>query len=220
MKELEILYDHYKESNLLSRNAQKDRNTYFKNLCLAILFNLIFLLYPDEIVNAINQVLKNNYSTTISITFIIVQSFTWLLITYLLIQYLHKNIYIERQYPYLASLEKEINELSSLKTFNREGDNYLNQYPLILNVLDVFYKWIIPLLVIIINGIKLYFEYVNNVCLFLKINDTICFSFIALLVILYLKMLHFSHNKNEKKAKNNTTNIKFDININLKSTKN
>lgn len=210
MNKIEILYDHYKESNVLSQNAQKERNKLFKYLCFVILINLIFLFYPGEIVTGVNQFLNKTYSIDTSITYTIIQSFCWLLIVYLLIQYLHKNIYIERQYIYLEKLENEIgNELKS-KIFNRESVSYLDNYPLILEVLDFFYKWILPITIVLINGIKLYYEYVNKVCLFLKITDTICFSFIFLLIILYLKMLHFD-NKN--------TNNKIIINITINSKK-
>ncbi len=202
MNKIEILYNHYKESNTLIKNAQEERNKLFKYLCLAILFNLIFLIYPDEIIDILNQFFNNNYSITISITYIIIQSSCWILITYLLIQYLHKNIYVERQYTYLKKLEEEIGNELKTKVFNRESNNYLNNYPLILNVLDFFYKWFLPIAIILINGIKLYYEYVNKVCLFLKITDTLCFSFIFLLIVLYLKMLHFDNKKINNKNNN------------------
>lgn len=202
MNKIEILYNHYKESNTLIKKAQEERNKLFKYLCLAILFNLIFLIYPDEIIDILNQFFNNNYSITISITYIIIQSSCWILITYLLIQYLHKNIYVERQYTYLKKLEEEIGNELKTKVFNRESNNYLNNYPLILNVLDFFYKWFLPIAIILINGIKLYYEYVNKVCLFLKITDTLCFSFIFLLIVLYLKMLHFDNKKINNKNNN------------------
>lgn len=202
MNKIEILYNHYKESNTLIKNAQEERNKLFKYLCLAILFNLIFLIYPDEIIDILNKFFNNNYSITISITYIIIQSSCWILITYLLIQYLHKNIYVERQYTYLKKLEEEIGNELKTKVFNRESNNYLNNYPLILNVLDFFYKWFLPIAIILINGIKLYYEYVNKVCLFLKITDTLCFSFIFLLIVLYLKMLHFDNKKINNKNNN------------------
>ena len=197
MDKSEILYDHYKESNELIQNARKDRDKFFKYLCLAILCNFIFLIYPDEILSIINQLLKHNYSVTISITYVIIQSSCWILITYSLIQYLHKSVYIERQYPYINYLEKELSSNLDTNIFNRESAYYLNNYPPILKTLDFFYKWIVPLIIILINGIKLYYEYVRKVCSFLKIVDTLCFLFISLLIILYLKMLHF-----EKKNKN------------------
>lgn len=218
MNGIEILYDHYKESNVLSQNAQKERNKLFKHLCLAILFNLIFLIYPDEIIDILSQFFNNNYSITISITYIIIQSSCWILITYLLIQYLHKNIYVERQYTYLKNLEEEIGNELKTKVFNRESGNYLNNYPLILDVLDYFYKWFLPIAIVLINGIKLYYEYVNKVCLFLKITDTLCFSFIFLLIVLYLKMLHFDNKKINDK--NDNDKIVINITINNKSTKN
>lgn len=88
---------------------------------------------------------------------------------------IQKNIYafiswyynnVERQYTYLKNLGKEIGNELETKVFNRESSNYLNNYPLILDVLDFFYKWFLPIVIILINGIKLYYEYVNKVCLF------------------------------------------------------
>ncbi len=214
MEKIDILYDHYKESNQLSKDAQESRNKFFKYLCLAMLFNLLFLIYPNESISIIDQILNNKYNTVTPIAFIIVQAFLWALITHLLMQYLHKNIYVERQYSYLNILEKEIGSHLNSGLFNREGDNYLKNYPLISNVLDIFYKCFFPILVVGINGTKLVFEYINGVCLFLKIFDTICFLFILLLIILYLKMLYFdTHSKKETKK------IKININI-IKNTTN
>ncbi len=213
MEKIDILYDHYKESNSLNKEAQQDRGKYLKYLCLFIFINFIFLLYPNEVTNIINQILDKQYSATTTITYIIFQASLWALITYTLIQYLHKNIYIERQYLYLRTIEKEIGKIIGNNVFNREGDNYLENYPLILDILDMFYKWILPMLIIAVNGCKIYFEFVNNVCLFLKIFDSICFCFILLLIVLYLKMLHF----NNEAKKNNK--IRIDINISIdKST--
>ena len=213
---INILYDHYKESNTLVQNMAKDRNMYFKYLWLIIFFNLLFLLYPNDFIENISNLLNDKYNMNFSNIYVIIQSTLWLLTILFLIQYLHKNIYIERQYIYIKKFEKEISNLLNTNVFNREGDNYIENYPIVLNVLDFFYKWIIPLSIVLIMSLKLYFEYRNNVCMFLKIFDTSCFIFIFIIIIFYLKFLNL-------KNTNDINNLKYNVKINIiatKSTKN
>ncbi|MBP2654579.1 MAG: hypothetical protein H6Q73_2148 [Firmicutes bacterium] len=190
MEKLDVLYDHYKESNALSQSAQKQRSQYFCSICVLELLNLVFLIYPNEMVSAVSQVASSKYSVTIPIGISVIQAALWVSIVYFLVQYYQKNIYIERQYIYLAGLEKDISGLIDSASFKREGDNYLQGYPLVLDVIDFFYKWVIPVSFILINTLKIVFEYMNHLHWALTLFDTICFLFLAVLTILYLKMIH------------------------------
>lgn len=198
MKKIDILYDHYKESNILIQNTRKDRNKYFLYLFLIMSFNLIFLIYPNEILEIFNQFLQKEYSITSSIIYVIIQSSCWLLITHLLIQYLRSSVNIERQYDYISRLENEIGKIIKTKEFDREGKDYLKDYPLILDILDFYYKRIVPVIILFLNGVKLFFEYINSVCLFLKVVDSICYVVIFFLILLYLSYLN-SLSDDEKK---------------------
>ena len=60
MDKFEILYDHYKESSELSQQAQKQRSHYFCGICILEILNIVFLLYPLEVVTALTQWLDEN----------------------------------------------------------------------------------------------------------------------------------------------------------------
>ena len=61
-----------------------------------------------------------------------------------MIRYVQDMLYVERQYLYLNKLEKEISYLSSTDIFSREGENYQKDYPIVLNLIDLFYKILMP----------------------------------------------------------------------------
>jgi H+/gluconate symporter-like permease len=108
----------------------------------------------------------------------------------LFIRYFQTNIYIERQYFYIEQLEREIsNELQS-NIFARESKNYLQSYPLVLDIIDFIYKLAFPVLAILLIALKIIFEWIqqNNIisCL---IDSFIAFA-IILLSIFYLIFLH------------------------------
>ena len=103
------------------------------------------------------------------------------------------NIYIERQYKYIAVLEDKISTMLKETCFKRESDNYLEKYPIVLDLISIFYTWIIPLLIIIINIGKLWMEFRTASNLWSVIFDTLCCGFTAVLTIMYLAMMHPRH---------------------------
>ena len=74
--------------------------------------------------------------------------------------------------------------------FKRESDNYLEKYPIVLDLISVFYTWIIPLLIIVINVGKLSMEFRTTSNLWSAIFDTLCCGFTVVLTIMYLVMMH------------------------------
>ncbi len=191
MENIEILYDHYKESNQLSQNAQKQRSRYFCGICILEIINIVFLLYPSETIDLITKWLDKKYSIVFPPTVLIIQGILWLFIIYFTVLYFQKNIYIERQYKYLSELEIEISKKINLECFCREGKNYNENYPLVLTVIDRFYKWGIPITIIIINTIKIIFEYIKMSNLLITLFDTLCYIFVLVLTILYIKKINF-----------------------------
>lgn len=95
---------------------------------------------------------------TLQLSNTIIQTLLWLLIAYVMIRYIQDVLYIERQYIYLDSLEKEISNLSSIDIFMREGTNYQKDYPMVLNFIDLFYKMLMPIFFVLINTVRIYKE--------------------------------------------------------------
>jgi hypothetical protein len=66
----------------------------------------------------------------------IIQTFIWVIAFYLFIRYFQTNIYIERHYSYIMQLEQDISKELQSNIFNRERKNYLQSYPLILDIIE------------------------------------------------------------------------------------
>ena len=150
-KILETYYDHYKETYSLSKEAQSRRNKSFAILCVLEAISFLMLRNPDLICGLLNDAAKEKLETTIQVSNGILQTLIWILIAYVLVRYVQDVLYVERQYMYLDKLEKKITGLLGDDIFSREGDNYLKDYPPVLNFVDLFYKFFSPILFTVIN---------------------------------------------------------------------
>ena len=150
-KILETYYDHYKETYSLSKEAQSRRNKNFAILCVLEAISFLMLRNPDLICGLLNDAAKEKLETTIQVSNGILQTLIWILIAYVLVRYVQDVLYVERQYKYLDKLEKKITGLLGDDIFSREGDNYLKDYPSVLNFVDLFYKFFSPILFTVIN---------------------------------------------------------------------
>lgn len=191
MDTLEVLYDHYKETFSLSKEAQARRNKSFIVLCILEAISFFILIKPERafelILNGINQ----QINTTLQLSNTIIQSLLWLLITYVMIRYIQDMLYVERQYIYLDNLEKEITNLTLTSVFKREGVNYQKNYPMVLNFIDLFYKMLIPIFFAVINTVRICKEwsmmdknYITLIC------DTILFIAIFVIDWFYFFEIH------------------------------
>jgi hypothetical protein len=90
MDKSDILYDHYKESIELSQQAQKQRSHYFCGICILEILNIVFLLYPSEVVTALTQWFDAQYSIAFPLALPVVQGTIWILIIYFTVLYFQK----------------------------------------------------------------------------------------------------------------------------------
>lgn len=148
---LEIYYDHYKETYTLNKEVQSQRNKNFAILCVLEAISFLMLRNPDLICGLLNDAAREQLETTIQVSNGILQTLIWILIAYVLVRYVQDVLYVERQYKYLDNLEKKITGLLGNDFFSREGDNYLKDYPPVLNFVDLFYKFFSPVLFTVIN---------------------------------------------------------------------
>lgn len=190
MEKVDLIYDHYKETMQLSLNMQKRRGTLSVVFCIFEILNFSMLLFPEKITASISQYILSQYNIKFDFSIAILQSAIWIVLSYIMIRYYQTNIYIERQYKYIAILEDKISIMLKEPCFKRESDNYLEKYPIVLDLISVFYTWIIPLLIIVINVGKLSMEFRTTSNLWSAIFDTLCCGFTVVLTIMYLVMMH------------------------------
>lgn len=191
MDSLEILYDHYKETCELSREAQNRRNKSFIGLCVLEALSFLVLIRPMDVLELFKSELKSKLDVTLNFGSNILQTLIWVSITYVMIRYVQDMLYIERQYTYMDTLEKEISEKGSVGVFNREGLHYRENYPMVLNLIDLFYKMLSPVLFLTINTIKIASEWkqLNSLTLALAC-DTVLYGSLSLILWFYFFEIH------------------------------
>lgn len=154
-KVLNIYYEHYKDTFTLSKEAQICRNKNFVILCVLEAISALMIYNPNLICEVLNDVVTKELEITIRIGNSIIQSLIWMVIAFVLVRYVQDSLYVERQYGYIGKLEKRISlqmrESGENDLFCREGDAYLDNYPMVLNIIDLFYKLFCPILFTVIN---------------------------------------------------------------------
>lgn len=182
MENLEMLYDHYKETFKLSKEAQSRRNKSFIILCVLEAFSFFLLVRPKKAFEIISSGISKELDVSLQLSNAIIQTLIWLLIVYVMIRYIQDMLYVERQYSYLSNLEKEISQISLTNIFSREGKNYQKDYPIVLNLIDLFYKMLMPMFFMAINMIRIYKEWIvsNGITTALICDSILCIAIIII----------------------------------------
>ena len=194
MEKLDTYYDHYKESNSLRLTAQERRNKSFVYLCVLETISFLLVKNPDFICALLNDVVKKELETTILFSNCVLQTLIWVLIAYVLVRYVQDVLYIERQYRYLNTLEKEISRLleesENKNIFSREGDHYIKSYPMVLNFIDIFYKFLAPIFFTVINVIRIKQEWNCSEISAVQLADTVICVAILVITWFYFFEIH------------------------------
>jgi hypothetical protein len=194
MEKLDTYYDHYKESNSFRLTALSRRNRSFVYLCVLEAISFMLIKNPDFICALLNDVVRKELEATILFSNCILQTLVWVLIAYVLVRYVQDVLYVERQYKYLSTLEKKISllleETDDKNIFTREGDNYIDKYPMVLNFIDIFYKVLAPILFMAINVVHIVQEWNSGIACAVLIVDTVICVAIFVITWFYFFEIH------------------------------
>lgn len=189
MDSTEILYDHYKETFSLSKTAQERRNKSFVRLCILEATSFFVAIDPDKMIRTLGR--YKTLSGLVALGYEIVQTLLWMMIAYVLIRYVQDMIYVERQYGYLEQLEKRLSGIIAEDMFCREGENYQKEYPKVLNLIDLFYKMLMPVLFSVINVFHIVMEWQHSGQNILSVVcDTVLFAAIFIITWFYFFWFH------------------------------
>lgn len=202
MNSTELLYDHYKETVKASIVMQTSRNRLFIYVCIIELLNFIMLLFPEIVSQALSAYLEQSYHIAIGAITSLLPTAIWIVALYVIVRYYQSMIYIERQYKYIGILEANLSERSQLECIERESSAYLADYPIALDMIHIFYTWVIPGSLVILNFIKIILEWKTYMCIGTTLMDTAICLFIALLSAFYLDCIHPNTFKLKSKLKN------------------
>lgn len=150
---IDIYYDHYKDTFEKVLAEKERRHKYFIGM-LSFLFLFIVILYIPTIVELLaNDIVKNKLSTTISIDLKWIQTFFLFSFIWISFLYYQATLNIERLYCYLHQIEEKLSKrMGSLQIF-REGQNYIEKYPIVLSFIHRVYNIAIPVSIILVFSI-------------------------------------------------------------------
>jgi len=203
-KELEIYYDHYKDTFSYLRKYLSQRDKYFNYAVglLALLFLNSFL--PSDFEKFSQAIFEKKIGIKEFSNFKLLNSLSLFGLLSITIKYFQVNLLIERQYNYLHHVEKKLS--LKLENFNifREGKAYLDNYPIYGSILHRIYTIGFPILLIVLVIVK-WLGYFHAPFIFKFVSfftfDTLITFGIIILTIFYLMWMHFKDFKNCKKKK-------------------
>ena len=147
-KQLELLHDHYKETFARLRDAEALRDRLF--LWVIGLFALLILEigYPAA-VGAVGKLSIAGGEFNLQVLPLpALLNATWVLTLAIGLRYCQTSVLVNRQYPYLHTLEEAISpEVGGGDLYQREGKVYLREYPLLLDVAWFAYGILFPFIV-------------------------------------------------------------------------
>jgi len=186
-KQLEILHDHYKETFTRLREAEASRDRLL--IWVIGLFALLILEigYPAAVGGTLGKLSVVGGELNLqSLPLPALLNATWVLTLAISLRYCQTTVLVNRQYPYLHSLEEAISPgLSGGDLYQREGKVYLREYPLLLDVAWFAYCILFPFILMFATVGLLIWEITRvDYPFYHKIFDTciagaiICFFFL------------------------------------------
>lgn len=186
------LCSHYKDTFDNHKTSIKQRDTLFYLLLPILAVFTLQLTTENVVATAIEQYVQSSSGIKIGNNLEFISTLLWLLLLGFTTRYFQVVVEIDRQYEYLHSVEKQLNNFyKGTKAFTREGEAYLSKYPLFSNWVYLLYTLIFPILILISISIKISIQIFP--CNLANINHVIDFlSFITILTstILYMYKLH------------------------------
>ena len=135
----EQLFEHYNSTYEQQKDFLAKRDHFTIYILLTIVVYALLMSYPHTLTQAVDAYAKEaiNFDGTL-INFSILNTGLIYLLLWLLLQYYQVCLTIERWYDYLYLLEAKL-------SISREGGSYADNYPILKNVVNFLYTWLLPL---------------------------------------------------------------------------
>ena len=190
------LHEHYKDTFSIIREEIERRNKLMRLIFIVILFCILYTFWPSEFVESISHIFSQKLSTDFSPLNNVISTILWFVLMVVMVRYMQTVVYIERQYKYIHLIEEEIHKCYDIDSFvfTREGKDYSKKYPMFSKLINISYKVILPIFLIITIFLIMIAEWISHIpielsCFLLYLNTAIAI-FILTLIILYIIFLH------------------------------
>ena len=184
MNNIEILYDHYKETVSEIKKQENKRNKLFIIILLHILILFLISFKSQSMCNIISDILMEQWKIGFYFSINTVQIFLMISMLYCVVRYYQINIHIDKTYPYIHKLEENLSAKLD-ENIEREGKNYLIKYPKIQDLVYYSYKYIFPSLFIFALLYRLILNDTWN-SLIIKIAEIIVTIILIVFNVLYI----------------------------------
>ncbi len=147
-KQLEVLHDHYKESFSLILDRERSRNRLFLILIGLYALLAVEVQYPTQFDGSVESLSVAGAGFDVgALPLPALLNATWVLTLALALRYCMISVTINRSYAYLHKLEDDISPLfNGDHRYRREGKEYTDKYPRILNVGWIAYVFVFPII--------------------------------------------------------------------------
>ena len=194
----DILYNYYEKTCELCKKAEEKRNKAFliQFIIIGILFYL--LLFPDNANKTLSTLSIENVSINLDIGIKIISLLLCATEVYYLIRYIQLNIYIEKIYKNIHSVENQLSSITNYSSVCREGNNYLNYYPLVQTIIYILYSYFFPASLTILVLIFCVINFIQNNISLPTVLIIIASIIHCLLTLLYIKFRWTNARKNQE----------------------
>ena len=190
---ISTIYDHYKDTCSIIRDAVKRRDRLLLFVIIAFglfAFQGAFPVTSDAI---INDFLRFKFGIDLKLGLSIIGNVIWFLLLIFTLRYFQLAVFVERQYHYVHKVEEMLNKGLGEGAVTREGKAYLSNYPIFSDWMWMLYTVIFPLLLLVVATAKITSE-LNNAYIdgwpFNIILDITAFLLLMVSIVLYLIVQH------------------------------
>ncbi len=186
---INILNDHYKETNLKMVDNIKSRDRTFSYMLIVLAVMSFQLFSPKMSDSLINQLIHSKLNINVSFSFNYISSLIWFALLAVSIRYFQAVINLEKLFNYVHKIESEIAEGVG-DVFSREGKAYLKNFPMFSEWMHILYRLVFPILLLIAVTIKIVSEWrLKDPSIFPLFLNTSIYLMIIISTVLYIYSL-------------------------------
>jgi len=189
---IDLEVDHYKDTFEYTYQYRSWRDRTFLYLLISIVILLFQLYAPDAATKIFNKTVKELLSLELKIDISFLTSIVWFATLGLSIRYFQAVTTVDRHYDYLHKLEEAISPYFDAPAFTREGNRYIEGYPLFSNWVALVYSILFPCVLLVVVLVKI----INEISLAISVTPLLVinciFAFSTVIsIFLYQLFIHF-----------------------------
>ena len=202
---LTVLNNHYNNTVADMKKTAGSRDRAFVTVFVLLGVMSFILVSPNQSQSLLSQIITTRLGIDATLSLSLMGSLIWAGILFTSIRYFQTVINLEKIYNYSHRLEEELSKNYSGVVFTREGKSYLENYPIYSEWLHLVYRYIFPVLLVILLALKIITEMATKDYPTLPLLiDSLIFIMTVISVILYVYSIWKSEKDEESTVVNSS----------------